>query len=117
MCRAAFNAAYSHTVLDIIGLYHEVGSKLPVFVARDLSNLPSVSANSFDVASLMRDIEEMKLHLLGLADMSSLSREINDAVNSITNVRAVERERAPVEVEQAPIDVDSCRGKVGITAW
>ena len=72
-------------VLDIIGLCHEVGSKLPVFVARDLSNLPSVSANSFDVASLMRDIEEMKLHLLGLADMSRLSREINHAVNSITS--------------------------------
>ena len=85
-----------------------MGSKLPVFVARDLSNLPSVSANSFDVASLMRDIEEMKLHLLGLADMSRLSREINHAVNSITNVRAVERERAPAVVDQAPIDVDSC---------
>ena len=95
-------------VLDIIGLCQEVGSKLPVFVARDLSNLPSVSANSFDVASLMRDIEEMKLHLLGLADMSRLSREINHAVNSITNVRAVERERAPAVVDQTPIDVDSC---------
>ena len=96
-------------VLDIIGLCHEVGSKLPVFVARDLSNLPSVSANSFDdVASLMRDTEEMKLHLLGLADMSRLSKEINHAVNSITNVRAVERERAPAVADQAPIDVDSC---------
>ena len=94
-------------VLDIIGLCHEVGSKLPVFVARDLSNMPPVSANSFDVASLMRDIEDMKLQLLGLADMSRLSREINDAVNSITNVRPVERERAPAEVDQSPIDVGS----------
>ena len=89
-------------VLDIIGLCHEVGSKLPIFVARDLSNMPPVSANSFDVASLMRDIEDMKLQLLGLADMSRLSREINDAVNSITNVRPVER--APAEVDQSPID-------------
>ena len=80
-------------VLDIIGISHEVGSKLPVCVARDLSNLPEVSANSFDVASLRRDIEEMKLQLLGLVDMSRLSREINDAVNAITNVREVERER------------------------
>ena len=94
-------------VLDIIGLCHEVGSKLPVFVARDLSNLPPVSVNSFDVASLMRDIEDMKLQLLGLADMSRLSREINDAVNSITNVLPVERERAPAEVDQSPIDVGS----------
>ena len=94
-------------VLDIIGLCHEVGSKLPVFVARDLSNLPPVSANSFDVASLMRDIEDMKLQLLGLADMSRLSREINDAVNSITNVLPVERERAPAEVDQSSIDVGS----------
>ena len=94
-------------VLDIIGLCHEVGSKLPVFVARDLSNLPPVSANSFDVASLMRDIEDMKLQLLGLADMSRLSREINDAVNSITKVRPVERERAPAEVDQSSIDVGS----------
>ena len=94
-------------VLDIIGLcheVHEVGSKLPVFVARDLSNMPPVSANSFDVASLMRDIEDMKLQLLGLADMSRLSREINDVVNSITNVRPVERKRAPAEVDQSPID-------------
>ena len=94
-------------VLDIIGLCHEVGSKLPVFVARDLSNLPPVSANSFDVASLIRDIEDMKLQLLGLADMSRLSREINDAVNSITKVRPVERERAPAEVDQSSIDVGS----------
>ena len=94
-------------VLDIIGLCHEVGSKLPVFVARDLSNLPPVSANSFDVASLMRDIEDMKLQLLGLADMSRLSREINNAVNSITKVRPVERERAPAEVDQSSIDVGS----------
>ena len=94
-------------VLDIIGLCHEVGSKLPVFVARDLSNLPPVSANSFDVASLMRDIEDMKLQLLGLADMSRLSREINNAVNSITKVRPVERERAPAEVDQFSIDVGS----------
>ena len=91
----------------LIGLCHEVGSKLPVFVGRDLSNLPPVSANSFDVASLMRDIEDMKLQLLGLADMSRLSREINDAVNSITNVRPVELERAPAEVDQSPIDVGS----------
>ena len=80
-------------VLDIIGLCHEMGCNLPVFVAQDLSHLPSVSANSFDIASLMDDIEDMKIQLLGLADMSRLSREINVAVQSITNIRLPDHER------------------------
>ena len=80
-------------VLDIIGLCHEMGCNLPVFVAQDLSHLPSVSANSFDIASLMDDIEDMKIQLLGLADMSRLSREINVAVQSITNIRLPNHER------------------------
>ena len=77
-------------ILDIIRLCHEVGSSVPVFVARDLSSLPAVSANSFDVALLVRDIEAMKLQLLGLADMSALSRQIVAAVESITKARPVE---------------------------
>ena len=80
-------------VLDIIGLCHEMGCNLPVFVAQDLSHLPSVSANSFDIASLMDDIEDMKIQLLGLADMSRLSREINVAVQSITNIRLPNHDR------------------------
>ena len=80
-------------VLDIIGLCHDMGCNLPVFVAQDLSHLPSVSANSFDIASLMDDIEDMKIQLLGLADMSRLSREINVAVQSITNIRLPNHER------------------------
>ena len=44
----------------MLKLCHEVGSSVPVFVARDLSSLPAVSANSFDVAPLMRDIEAME---------------------------------------------------------
>ena len=80
-------------VLDIIGLCHEMGCNLPVFVAQDLSHLPSVSANSFDIASLMDEIEDMKIQLLGLADMSRLSREINVAVQSITNIRLPNHER------------------------
>ena len=63
---------------------------MPVFVARDLSSLPAVSANSFDVALLMRDIEAMKLQLLGIADMSAASRQIVAAVESITKARPVE---------------------------
>ena len=73
-------------VLDIIALCHEMGCSLPVFVARDLSLLPSVSANNFDIAALMHDIEAMKVQLFGLADMSRLSREINVAVQTITRL-------------------------------
>ena len=35
----------------------------------------------------MNDIEDMKIQLLVLADMSRLSREINVAIQSITNIR------------------------------
>ena len=41
----------------------------------------------------MDDIEDMKIQLLGLADMSRLSREINVAVQSITNIRLPNHER------------------------
>ena len=77
-------------ILDIIRLCHDVGSSVPVFVARDLSSLPAVSANSFGVALLMRDIEAMKLQLFGLADMSAVSRQIVATVESITKARPVE---------------------------
>ena len=76
-------------ILDIIRLCHEVGSSVPVFVARDLSSLPTVSANCFDMALLMRDIEAMKLQLLGLADMATVSRQIVAAVETIKNDRPV----------------------------
>ena len=59
---------------------------LTVYVARDLSLLLAVSANNFDIASLM-------LQLLGLADMSRVSCEINVAVQSITNTRLRDHER------------------------
>ena len=70
---------------------------MPVFVARDLSSLPAVSANSIDVALLMRDIEAMKLQLLGLADMSAVSRQIVAAVESIT------KDRPPGGAPQQPV--------------
>ena len=55
-----------------------------------LSSLPAVSANSFDVALLMPDIEAMKLQLLGLANLSAVSRQIVVAVESITKTRPAE---------------------------
>ena len=88
-------------VLDIIALCHEMGCSLPVFVARDLSLLPSVSANNFDIAALMHDIEAMKVQLFGLADMSR-SREINVAVQTITRLPDHGRpDVAPPRVDRA----------------
>ena len=85
-------------ILDIIRLCHEVGSSVPVFVARDLSSLPTVSANCFDMALLMRDIEAMKLQLLVLADMATVSRQIVAAVETITKDRPV------VDATHQPVD-------------
>ena len=76
-------------IIDIIRLCQEVGSSLPVFVASDLSSLPTVSANCFDMALLMRDIEAMKLQLLVLAGMATVSRQIVAAVETIKKDRPV----------------------------
>ena len=85
-------------ILDIIRLCHEVGSSVPVFVARDLSSLPTVSANCFDMALLMRDIEAMKLQLLVLADMATVSRQIVAAVETI------KKDRPVVDATHQPVD-------------
>ena len=56
---------------------------MPVFVARDLSSLPAVVANRFDVVLLMRDIEEKKLQLLGLADRMIMTNYPVSTMNGI----------------------------------
>ena len=76
-------------LIDTIRLCHEMGSELPVFVARDLASLPPVSADCFDVSSLLRDMENMKQELRALGDMSKIAADLSSAVNSMQEMTRV----------------------------
>ena len=66
-----------------------MGSELPVFVARDLASLPPVSADCFDVSSLLRDMENMKQELRALGDMSKIAADLSSAVNAMQEMTRV----------------------------
>ena len=74
---------------DTIRLCHEMGSDLPVFVARDLASLPPVTADCFDVSSLLRDVENIKLELRALGDMSKIAAGLSSAVNTMKEMTHV----------------------------
>ncbi len=76
-------------LIDTIRVCHEMGSELPVFVARDLASLPPVSADCFDVSSLLRDMENMKQELRALGDMSKIAADLSSAVNSMQEMTRV----------------------------
>ena len=66
-----------------------MGSELPVFVARDLASLPPVSADCFDVSSLLRDMENMKQELRALGDMSKIAADLSSTVNTMQEMTRV----------------------------
>ena len=50
-------------VQDIVNIFLEMPpSSFPSYVAKDLSRLPPLSMNCFDIASLVKDIESLKIH-------------------------------------------------------
>ena len=51
-----------NNIQDIVNIFLEMPpSSLPSYVAKDLSHLPPLTINCFDVASLVKDIESLKL--------------------------------------------------------
>ena len=76
-------------LIDTIRLCHEMGSDLPVFVARDLASLPPISADCFDVSSLLRDMENIKLELRALGDMTKIAADLSSAVNTMKEMTHV----------------------------
>ena len=54
----------SKNIQDIISVFLELPPHVtPSYVANDLSNLPPLNMNCFDVSALVKDIEALKLHV------------------------------------------------------
>ena len=54
----------SKNIQDIISVFLELPPHVtPSYVAKDLSNLPPLNMNCFDVSALVKDIEALKLHV------------------------------------------------------
>lgn len=70
---------------DILSLLQNVEiHMMPVFVARDLSNLPPLSAGHFDMAKLGKDFERVKHELSLLKDVyTRQQREIMDQLKEL----------------------------------
>ena len=64
---------------------------IPIFVARDLANLPPLSYNNFDISKILKDVEELKCNMKALQVISSTQQDIMSAVKYIkesTNLSA-----------------------------
>ena len=58
-----------NNVQDILNIFLEMPPQsVPCYVAKELSRLPPLSMNCFDVSSLVKDMESVKLHLLILQE-------------------------------------------------
>ncbi|KAK2166545.1 hypothetical protein NP493_1317g00000 [Ridgeia piscesae] len=58
-----------NNIQDILNIFLEMPPQsVPCYVARELSRLPPLSMNCFDVSSLVKDMASVKLHLLILQE-------------------------------------------------
>ena len=58
-----------NNIQDILNIFLEMPPQsVPCYVAKELSRLPPLSINCFDVSSLVKDMESVKLHLLILQE-------------------------------------------------
>jgi hypothetical protein len=75
---------------DMIKLFLTLELKdCPVFVARNLSNLPPLSAGDQDILGLVQEIERLKSSMQILKDCQKDSSELTQLVSSLTNVPSV----------------------------
>ena len=58
-----------NNIQDILNIFLEMSPQsVPCYVAKELSRLPPLSMNCFDVSSLVKEMESVKLHLLILQE-------------------------------------------------
>ena len=77
-------------VQDIISKLNESGESAPSFVAKDLSSVPPLSLDFFDLAKVTRDVGKFMAHA---ADMSSITTILNclqeDLRDMCSNIKSV----------------------------
>ena len=71
---------------DIIGLLHLIGShpEMPMYVAKDLNNLPSLGAHVGDILGLKEDIEKIKS---ALSEVTNCRDEVRDLAEIVTRMK------------------------------
>ena len=55
---------------NILNIFLDFPSNhVPMYVAKDLSNLPPLSVNNFDIAKIIKDIEQLKVNVVILQEV------------------------------------------------
>ena len=91
-------------VQDIVNIFLEMPpSSFPSYVAKDLSRLPPLSMNCFDIASLVKDIESLKIHTSILQE--SYESVVKAQLLACQNTNEITPEDATAETVQ-PVSTD-----------
>ena len=92
----------SKNIQDIISVFLELPPHVtPSYVAKDLSNLPPLSMNCFDVSALVKDIEALKLHVAVLHEShrvllkAQLTSRPGESISSQPEIRPELAARSP----------------------
>lgn len=92
----------TNNVTDIISLFQSLEvDRVPVFVARNLSNLPPISQNHFDMSSILREIETLKVMIQdkkGSRSEQDISRASYSSENHEHRVGEIHSSVSPVTV-------------------
>ena len=91
-------------VQDIVNIFLEMPpSSFPSYVAKDLSRLPPLSMNCFDIASLVKYIESLKIHTSILQE--SYESVVKAQLLACQNTNEITPEDATAETVQ-PVSTD-----------
>ena len=92
----------SKNIQDIISVFLELPPHVtPSYVAKDLSNLPPLNMNCFDVSALVKDIEALKLHVAVLHEShrvllkAQLTSRPGESISSQPEIRPELAARSP----------------------
>ena len=92
----------SKNIQDIISVFLELPPHVtPSYVAKDLSNLPPLNMNCFDVSALVKDIEALQLHVAVLHEShrvllkAQLTSRPGESISSHTEIRPEHADRSP----------------------
>ena len=95
---------------DILNIFLELTPhSIPCYVAKDLSNLPPLSMNNFDMASVIRDIENLKTQMAILQEAQEANLTANVALSreALVTHSSQSPARVPNQVSLTEVGDDS----------
>ena len=105
---------------DVISMVHDLGTNVPIFVAKDIHKLPPVSLDSLDVSSFLYKIERLDANFSGIKEAlekytASKNDQLNDFAKVVKEPQSAVIMNAGVTERSAPGNQPKNKGNAGIT--